>query len=305
VSTPWGPAPDALRTSEDVEFRSQASDGPDADSCAARFLEEGYLFVDDILAGDALAEAQSAYRAALEPERLAWADAVAAGEAAGPDGSNTAPGRYNSQYFDLPRIVEQHGCFLDIVTHPRLVSVLERVVGPDVQILNVQCRNYPAQELEVAEAHGAYSGWHNDRGYGVLFENARTLHVVVIFTFFDVDVDGGCTAVVPGSHLMYDKSPLLGAAPPQPNQALRQLGMPGAVAANLRAGSAVIFDERTLHSALPNVGGTDRCTITTRYAPFWVKQTVSSFNTFPIRLLHNIDVTKTSSGQQRSVSIGG
>ena len=49
--------------------------------------------------------------------------------------------------------------------------------------------------------------------------------------------------------------------------------MPNSCAANLTAGSAIIFDERILHSALPNVNGADRCTITTRYAPFWVKQT--------------------------------
>lgn len=324
VSTPWG-AVEELTTSDEIAFRSTLGDGPDADRCAEFFLEQGFLFVDDLLAGDALATAQSAYKAALEPERSSWVDAVQAGEAAGPGGSNTAPGRYNTGYFDLPRILEQHSCFLDIVTHPRIVSVLERVVGPEVQVLNVQCRNYPSQNLEVAQEYGAYSGWHNDRGYGVLFDNARSLHVVVIFTFFDVGVDGGCTAVVPQSHLMcarspllpclyallpivysfsirdllasrvtrslhwacvmsrYDKTPLLvsqraattsdhGDKEPT-NRALQQLAMPNACAANLTAGSAIIFDERTLHTALPNVSGIDRCTLTTRYAPFWVKQT--------------------------------
>ena len=115
---------------------------------------------------------------------------------------------------------------------------------------------------------------------------------------------------------MYDKAPLLAT---QKNDghgssaAMIQYGMPGATAANLRAGSAVqnfffffffvgwknsavqnffffffflflflwcgknvmlqsfvflqvLFDERTLHCALPNVRR-DRCTITTRYAP--------------------------------------
>ena len=201
VPTPWGTV-GALRTSDDVDFRSKLSDGPDADTCAEFFLDQGFLLVDNILTGDALATAQAAYRAALEPERRAWAAAVQAGEAASPGGSNTAAGRYNAQYFDLPRILEQHDCFLDIIAHPRIISVLERVVGPDVQVLNVQCRNYPPQDLKIAQTHGAYSGWHNDRGYGVLFNNAKTLHVVVIFTFFDVAVDGGCTAVVPESHRM-------------------------------------------------------------------------------------------------------
>ena len=52
----------------------------------------------------------------------------------------------------------------------------------------------------------------------------------------------------------------------------RQLAMPGAVACTRRAGSAVLFDERTLHAAMPNVGGADRCSLTVRYAPFWMKQ---------------------------------
>ena len=69
---------------------------------------------------------------------------------------------------------------------------------------------------------------------------------------------------------MYDKAPLLATqkrGDHGSNAAMMQYGMPGATAANLRAGSAVVFDERTLHCALPNVGGRDRCTITTRYAP--------------------------------------
>ena len=208
VCTPWGTV-EELRTSESVSFRSKLVNGPDADKCAEFFLEQGFLFVDNILTGDALASAQAAYRSVLEPEKRAWADAVQAGEAASPGGSNTAAGRYNAQYFDLPHILEQDDCFLDIVTHPRIISILERVVGPEVQVLNVQCRNYPSQGLDVAKEYGAYSGWHNDRGYGVLFNNARALHVVVIFTFFDVAVDGGCTAVVPKSHLMYAHSSLL------------------------------------------------------------------------------------------------
>lgn len=163
IATPWGTV-DGLRTSDDVRFRSKVEDSPDADTCAEFFLEQGFLFVDNLLAGDALAAAQSAYSAALEPERRLWADAVESGQSAGPGGSNTAAGRYNAQYFDLPRILEQHECFLDIVSHPRIISVLERVVGPDVQILNVQCRNYPSQDLKVVQAHGGYSGWHNDRG---------------------------------------------------------------------------------------------------------------------------------------------
>ena len=73
----------------------------------------------------------------------------------------------------------------------------------------------------------------------------------------------------------YDKSPLLESQrrKEQTNQALTQMSMPNACAANLKAGSAVIFDERTLHCAMPNVSGIARCTLTTRYAPFWVKQT--------------------------------
>ena len=101
---------------------------------------------------------------------------------------------------------------------------------------------------------------------------------------------------------MYDKAPLLATQKRDDhgsNAAMIQYGMPGATAANLRAGSAVqnffddfflyrkffffcgmeknvmlksfvflqvLFDERTLHCALPNVRR-DRCTITTRYAP--------------------------------------
>ena len=80
--------------------------------------------------------------------------------------SNTAAGAYNARYFDLPRIVEQHPAFLSIVTHPRIVSVLQQAIAEDVQILNIQCRSFPAQSLDDAKENGSYSLWHNDRGYG-------------------------------------------------------------------------------------------------------------------------------------------
>ena len=112
----------------------QVDDG-DAQSNAQFFLENGFLFVDNVLAGVELAAAQSAYTRSMEPEREAWAAALASNAAANPSASNTAAGAYNSRYFDLPRIVEQDKSFLDIVTHPRIISVLQHAIGEDVQVL--------------------------------------------------------------------------------------------------------------------------------------------------------------------------
>ena len=189
--TPWGDA--GILTADDVAFRSTGAE--DAEACASHLLEKGFLIVDNILTGAALAEAQAQYMAAMQQERALWAAAGEAGEHAGQRAGNTAEGRYSPRYFDMPRIVEQADCFLEIVTHPRIVSVLELAIGPEVQVINIQCRCYPQQTAE--DAAGGYSGWHNDRGYGVYHDNQRVLHVVAIFNFFDVEVDGGCTAVVP------------------------------------------------------------------------------------------------------------
>ena len=58
-------------------------------------------------------------------------------------------------YFDVPRVVERDQSFLDIVAHPRVTSVLDKVIGPDLQLLNIQCRNYPAQSAKKAAESGA------------------------------------------------------------------------------------------------------------------------------------------------------
>ena len=224
--------------------RSLREGGASDEECAAHILEHGFLLVDDMLVGNELAAAQAAYTRLMEPARVQWLAAREQGLQKGDEFEGQVIVNPPSDgYFDIPRVVEHDDCFLDIVAHPRITGVLDKVIGPELQLLNIQCRSYPAQDPEIAAAQGGYAGWHNDRGYGVLFNNSRALHVVVMFYFWDTGVDDGCTSVVPDSHLIDDKSDLLASQQSAKGQHA-QFAMPGMLACDRRAGSAVIFDER-------------------------------------------------------------
>ena len=252
---------------------SMREGGPSQEACAQHLLEHGFLLVDDILVGDELSTAQSALNLHMEPAREKWMAALARGVQPGDElEGQIVVSPPSDGYFDIPRVVEQEQSFMDIVAHARITSILDKVIGQDLQLLNIQCRNYPAQSADKAAETGGYAGWHTDRAYGVVHNNQHALHVVVMFYFFDVGLHDGATALVPDSHLVYDKSELL-ASQKEGAGANRQFSMEGMLACDRRGGSAVIFDERALHSAMPNVGGKDRRSITTRWAPYWVKQT--------------------------------
>ena len=163
------------------------------------------------------------------------------------------------RHFDQPFIWE-------LATHPRILSAVESLIGPDFLLLATHffCK-YGQGEKFVA--------WHQDATYwGLEPPNALT----VWFAVDDSDRENGCMRVLPGTHLgglrEHGKANQQGnllsinqEVPVTPEEESR------AVDLILRAGEVSFHDGATIHGSLPNRSIRRRCGLTLRYIPTSVK----------------------------------
>jgi hypothetical protein len=111
--------------------------------------------------------------------------------------------------------------------------------------------------------------WHQDMGV-VNPEADDTLMISVWIAIFDATIENGCLQVVPGSHrgelavhCNYDEG----------KRKYSQIGIPGSlIPANqrpvpMRAGDALLFHKKLMHSSLPNKSNGIRWSFDLRYQP--------------------------------------
>lgn len=143
-----------------------------ADDRAAFFLEHGFCVV-QAFEGAALQRLQDAWREAAAPCHQSWR------EASSRDGARLVGGSRADLYYDIPNILEQGAVdgstaggggaptlpFLELVDHPPVAAVLERIVGPELRCWQALARTLPAPLEERRHdplARSAYSTWHRD-----------------------------------------------------------------------------------------------------------------------------------------------
>ena len=128
----------------------------------------------------------------------------------------------------------------------------------------VTCGLPSGRLVPVFEGEDGYCSWHRDQLPIGAWPYAVPRTVKAIFTFFDIAVDGGPTAVVPRSHRL----------PEAPEQTVSEsftgggqlagelplAAMPNNVQATCRAGSALLFNTATYHTAFPCTGSAPRRT---------------------------------------------
>jgi hypothetical protein len=145
----------------------------------------------------------------------------------------------------------------DLLTHPRLLSLVEQAIGPEIAASPVQHirmklpRRALRHELNF-EQNGLLGrvGWHQDGGV-VLPEADEAGIVSVWFPFADATVLNGCLRVIPGSHrkAIVDHCPSDSTGLSIPDRLVRA---GDAVAVPMRAGSALFFHRRLIHESLDN-----------------------------------------------------
>ena len=193
------------------------------------FAKQGFLVIEGVLQGAELARAQEAWMGAMVPKQVAWEAEREKGvgfarSAGGGFASGTNVAR---RFFDLGSLSEVDDCFIELMDHPAITPVMTHFAGGgdvggnpgsgnDVyhgiaQVGGCGGRVLPPDtDRRYSPAPIGYLGWHRD------VPASRTLmgplpsyrHIKGFVYLWDVAEDGGCAAVVPGSHLLGDAGSL-------------------------------------------------------------------------------------------------
>ena len=180
--------------------------------------EEGYVVVEDAIAGDDLKRLQAAFDQGVDEFKPEWLAEVAAGHR-------------SSSFFDIPQPFERDPVFLDMMHHPGTVGILKDFLGEDMLSRGLTARSVPPCPI-------SYVGWHPD-----MDRKTFPLHIKVQVYVNDVGEDRGAFAYVPRSHQ--------DGAGPYP-RVKRLDAMPGIKPLPGKAGTAVIFNCYGWHTSMIN-----------------------------------------------------
>ena len=140
----------------------------------------------------------------------------------------------------------------DFVTHPRLLDLVEDLIGPEITSNPIQHIRIkpPATDLYTDEirAHITATDWHQDRG--VALEEADNTDMVTVWcAITDATVENGCLQVIPRGHRQGMKPHC-----PRTQTAIadNQIDVSKAKPLPVKSGGVVIFHPLTPHSSLVN-----------------------------------------------------
>ena len=255
------------------------------DAKVAQFEEHGFVCLPNVLTGETLARAQAAWERCEAPAREAWlvarecnfgidAPASGGGQTFGFTTDGSPPITRKTYGLDQPygrtgtisSFLDMDMAFLDLIHCDQSDSpgsdevwrVAARVLGledSDVRCTHIGPRTFPS------DSDGAgYTYWHRDG-------KRRSPQLKMFLYLSDVSATGGPLAVVPGSHALplgplemlrcpFRSSMTLDATLPQ-------AAMPNHYKFAAKAGTALIFDLATWHTAMPCLPGQPdrRCAI--------------------------------------------
>lgn len=214
------------------------------------FDTHGYLIIEDALASIGLDRVRSAYERIQAETEASWREEVKAGG-------------YHRNYGNGPdahtmlSVYQKDPLFLDLANNPKIVPLIEEIVGPELQVMEIICHCHHAGTK-------AHTGWHRD--WPPWSHPKYILKAKVFYFLDDQDEDMGCFTLVPGSHKHPD-------GPPKDRYNGPTLeDMPGMKKIAPRAGSAIIWNVVCWHSGLANRSERDRRLVIYGYMPFWVKK---------------------------------
>lgn len=231
------------------------------------FLDtQGYLILEDALAGDQLARVQEAFRRVEEETREEWQQALLHPPQFKPYGLGETA-------HVVEPIVTRGEIFLDLLEYPLTISTARAFVGPDIQMLDNALHVKPAGTK-------SHTRWHRDARtcfYAVEewsaedrreWERLRACEkpffkLKVFFFVDDIDEDTAPFSVVPGTHALEVE---------QVPQYETLEDMPNHVKATGRAGTAIIWNASIWHTAMDHTGTKPRRMLLYNYAHFGMKQ---------------------------------
>lgn len=183
-------------------------------------------------------------------------------------------GRVFAQHFDfslpqgpvtLETPIHNGPAVFGLLRHPRLLDVVEGIVGPEIYLNPVHhVRIKPPERLVPDDANTRATVWHQDNGV-VTPDADETETLTVWFPVKDVSEEMGCLVVVPGSHRA-------GLLPHCPSGKGNVSEVPAkffhpedGVALPMKKGSVLLMHRRLLHRSLPNASDRARWSFDLRY----------------------------------------
>lgn len=175
------------------------------------------------------------------------------------------PGAHHRHFGHL---LEYDPAFLFQATHPRLVPLVEEVVGGRVRVEETEAiinRRAPGSDpAEIRRRGTVPTGFHTgaDHGWGTYEQDGRfhCIFVKTIAYLTEVGPDDGGTAVIPGSHRSgWPQREMIEAAAADPGHLIRQIVAP--------AGSVLLFAESLVHSTTAIASDRERMIVVTGYTP--------------------------------------
>jgi len=159
-----------------------------------------------------------------------------------------------------------------LATHPRLLDVVEAILGPDLLLYNA---TYIVKEPHTA----SHVSWHQDLTYWGLSHDDQ---VSVWLALSPATAESGCMRMIPGSHkagvfeheLTEDASNVL-----LSGQTVRGVEEARAVMCTLAPGQASLHHGWTLHASMPNRSDDRRIGLNLQYLAPHVRQTKHDLDT--------------------------
>lgn len=158
----------------------------------------------------------------------------------------------------------------EIMRHPRLLDMIEDLIGPDILCWN-------AIFWIKEPGAGSFVGWHQDITYWGL-DNRELVTVWVALS--EASEEAGCMRVLPGSHRQtlshdetYDPDNLL-----TRGQHINDIDLARTVAMPLRPGQVSFHNVATAHGSGPNHTGDRRIGLSLHYMPTHTSQTLADWD---------------------------
>lgn len=199
------------------------------------FQTQGYLVVENVFTTGEVATFQHA------------CDAISAQA----QGLTTSTDRLKMKVFeDSTKLVQQvgdphemSGVWLDLVKEPRLLDMVEALLGPNLMV-------YYSQLMMKAPRQGFTAPWHQDFAF---FPHSSAEILACTVTIDDATLENGCVRVIPSSHKLglinhYDKNGVFTGIV----QDHHKFDERTEVALPAKAGSVIFWHSLTLHASHPN-----------------------------------------------------
>ncbi len=214
------------------------------------YLEHGYVIIENAMEHVGLQNAIAAYERIQALTEPSWKKMVAHGHLKG--GYGHGPNAHT-----MDNVHQYDTLWLELAMNPCLVPLLKRIVGIDVQVMEMVCHCHHA-------GTAAHTAWHRD--WPAWTHPEHTLKAKAFYFLDNQTEDMGCFALVPGTHTLPE-------GPPRAQYRDEFLeDMPNLKKIVAPAGSVVVWNVLCWHSGLANTSVRDRRIVIYGYQPFWVKK---------------------------------